>query len=434
MLIPNFNMESPKFQMQRIWGSSYKSNRTSPELIEEVYSVEVPKAAKKKQAVVELAKASRVEKPVAKKEDDKNNDEKINNTAKQQPKVEVKNTETEKKGFFSKLSSIIFGSEDKKEAPAKTESKNHNKNDKPQQKHNNENKAGNHNKGQNDKKDFNKKPRPENANKNEGNNSQKQERAPRDNEQRNNNRNDRNNDRDGDRNKNRRNDKFDKKPASNRSNSNRSSNINVNNAEEVVDITKVKYEAKVTTSQVDNIKKVISKTPEEFVSVMVKDVLDNYDSLKDDGSAKVTTEDRVKTHKYLRFETVSVDSELNPKVEEVIVETKKAEVEVTIEAKKETSTAESSQDVEKTKKEQTKKITAEKKPAKQTKVKAKVEDKTVDTKAKTADSKVNTEAKVEAKPEATKTNNEAKAEKKEETQSEFITYSPAVDFESQSIK
>jgi len=347
MLIPNFNMESPKFQMQRIWGSSYKSNRTSPELIEEVYSVEVPKAAKKKQAVVELAKASRVEKPVAKKEDDKNNDEKINNTAKQQPKVEVKNTETEKKGFFSKLSSIIFGSEDKKEAPAKTESKNHNKNDKPQQKHNNENKAGNHNKGQNDKKDFNKKPRPENANKNEGNNSQKQERAPRDNEQRNNNRNDRNNDRDGDRNKNRRNDKFDKKPASNRSNSNRSSNINVNNAEEVVDITKVKYEAKVTTSQVDNIKKVISKTPEEFVSVMVKDVLDNYDSLKDDGSAKVTTEDRVKTHKYLRFETVSVDSELNPKVEEVIVETKKAEVEVTIEAKKETSTAESSQDVEK---------------------------------------------------------------------------------------
>ena len=427
MLIPNFNMESPKFQMQRIWGSSYKSNRTSPELIEEVYSVEVPKAAKKKQAVVELAKASRVEKPVAKKEDDKNNDEKINNTAKQQPKVEVKNTETEKKGFFSKLSSIIFGSEDKKEAPAKTESKNHNKNDKPQQKHNNENKAGNHNKGQNDKKDFNKKPRPENANKNEGNNSQKQERAPRDNEQRNNNRNDRNNDRDGDRNKNRRNDKFDKKPASNRSNSNRSSNINVNNAEEVVDITKVKYEAKVTTSQVDNIKKVISKTPEEFVSVMVKDVLDNYDSLKDDGSAKVTTEDRVKTHKYLRFETVSVDSELNPKVEEVIVETKKAEVEVTIEAKKETSTAESSQDVEKTKKEQTKKITAEKKPAKQTKVKAKVKDKTVD-------SKVNTEAKVEAKPEATKTNNEAKAEKKEETQSEFITYSPAVDFESQSIK
>ncbi|MDE5000973.1 hypothetical protein, partial [Francisella tularensis] len=28
MIIPNFNMESPKCQMQRIWGTSYKSNRT----------------------------------------------------------------------------------------------------------------------------------------------------------------------------------------------------------------------------------------------------------------------------------------------------------------------------------------------------------------------------------------------------------------------
>ena len=354
MLIPNFNMESPKFQMQRIWGSSYKSNRTSPELIEEVYSVEVPKAAKKKQAVVALAK---LEKPVAKKEDTSSDDKKINDTTKHKSKVEVKKVETEKKGFFSKLSSIIFGNEDKKETPIKTENKpHHNKNDKPQQKHNNEHKSDNRNKGQNERKDFNKKPRPENANKNENVSPQKQERAPRDNEQRNNNRNDRTNDRGGDRNNNKRNDKFDKKPGGNRNSPNRSSNINVNNAEEVVDITKVKYEAKVTTSQVDNIKKVISKTPEEFVSVMVKDVLDNYDSLKDDGAEKVTTEDRVKTHKYLRFETVSVDSELNPKAkEEIVVKDKATEIEVVSEAKKETVIVEKSKVVEKTQKEQTKK-------------------------------------------------------------------------------
>lgn len=48
MIIPNFNMESPKFQMQRIWGTSYKSNRTSSELIEDVYNIEIPKAGKKK--------------------------------------------------------------------------------------------------------------------------------------------------------------------------------------------------------------------------------------------------------------------------------------------------------------------------------------------------------------------------------------------------
>lgn len=48
MLIPNFNMESPKFQMQRIWGTSYKSNRTSSDLIEDVFNVEIPKAGKRK--------------------------------------------------------------------------------------------------------------------------------------------------------------------------------------------------------------------------------------------------------------------------------------------------------------------------------------------------------------------------------------------------
>ncbi|MFT4693513.1 MAG: ribonuclease E [Francisella sp.] len=453
MLIPNFNMESPKFQMQRIWGSSYKSNRTSPELIEEVYSVEIPKAAKKKQAVVALAK---LEKPVAKKEETSSDDKKIVSAEKNQSKTEVKVKDAssddkkivsvEKKGFFSKLSAMIFGSEDKKEAIEKTESKHHNKNDKLQQKHNNDYKTDNRDKGQNDRKDFNKKPRPDNTNTNtntnanENENEQSQKQAPRNNEQQTNNRNNNpndkngiNNDRDGDRNKNRRNDKFDKKPSGNRNNSNRSSNININNAEEVVDITKVKYEAKVTTSQVDNIKKIISKTPEEFVSVMVKDVLENYDSLKDDGSAKVTTEGRVKTHKYLRFETVTVDSELNPKEkEEIIIETKAAEVEVTAEAKKETVIVEKSKAAEKTKKEQTKKTATDKKPAKQTKAEPKVSTEVkVEVEVKP---KATTEEKTETKLETTKAKVETKIESKKETQAEFITYSPAVDFESQSIK
>ena len=440
MLIPNFNMESPKFQMQRIWGSSYKSNRTSPELIEEVKSIEVPKAAKKKQAVVELAKLARAENPVAKEEaNDNYNDRKTPTTEKQQPKVEVeiKIIKAKKKSFFSELSNMIFGSEDKKEtqAPtAKTENKHQNKNANSQIGHNDENKTDNCNKVQNDKKDLNKKPRHENANKNENNNSQKQEQSPRDSEQRsdnsNDNHNDKNNNRNDDRNKNKRNDKFDKKPSSNRNNTNRSSNINVNNAEEVVNITKVKYEAKVTTSEVDNIKKVISTNPEEFVSVMVKDVLENYNSLKDDGSAKVTTEGRVKTYKYLRFETVSVDSELNPKArEQVTIKTSSTEKEVAPEAKKETTATEQSQGIEKTKKEQTKKIIAEKKPVKQTKAiesKAIVEPKTI------AESKVKVEpkAKVESKPETSK----EKTDKKEDNQADFINYSPAINPESQSIR
>ena len=451
MLIPNFNMEAPKFQMQRIWGSSYKSNRTSPELIEEVYSVEVPKAAKKKQAVVALAK---LEKPVAKKEDNKDNDNKINNIVKQQPKIEVKDASsddkkivpTEKKGFFSKLSDMIFGNEDKKEAPVKTDNKpHHNRNDKPQQKHNNENinKTNNHNKGQNDKKDFNKKPRPENVTKNENVSVQKTEQSSRNNDQSHNTnradkRNDRTNDHSNDRNNNKRNDKFDKKPGSNRNNASRSSNLNVNNAEEVVNITKVKYETKVTTSEVDNIKKVISKTPEEFVSVMVKDVLDSYNSLKDDGSSKVTTEGRVKTHKYLRFETVTVDSELNPKeTVKAVVKTKTTEAEVVIETKKETTYTKQTKSIEKTPTEkkpvrQAKVKTetiAENKPAKQTK--AKVE--TTETKSEVKSTV--TKAKAESKAvETTKTKVKVEPKQKEGTQAEFITYSPAVDFDSQSIK
>lgn len=43
---------------------------------------------------------------------------------------------------------------------------------------------------------------------------------------------------------------------------------------------------------------------------MVKDVLENYDSLKDDGATKIATQEKIKTNKYLKFDTVSVDTEI----------------------------------------------------------------------------------------------------------------------------
>ncbi|MDE4940480.1 hypothetical protein NAI66_10810, partial [Francisella tularensis subsp. holarctica] len=75
--------------------------------------------------------------------------------------------------------------------------------------------------------------------------------------------------------------KCDKK--SNNPNS-RSNNLNLNNAEEVIDITQIKYQNQTAIAKTDNIKKVISKNPDEFISVRVKDVLENYDSLKDNGA------------------------------------------------------------------------------------------------------------------------------------------------------
>ncbi|MDE4943000.1 hypothetical protein, partial [Francisella tularensis] len=69
--------------------------------------------------------------------------------------------------------------------------------------------------------------------------------------------------------------KFDKK--SNNRNS-RSNNLNLNNDEEVIDITQLKYQNQTAIAKTDNIKTVTSKNPDEFISVMVKDVLENYDS------------------------------------------------------------------------------------------------------------------------------------------------------------
>lgn len=54
----------------------------------------------------------------------------------------------------------------------------------------------------------------------------------------------------------------------------------------------------------------ISKNPDEFISVMVKDVLENYDTLKDDGATKIATQEKIKTSKYLKFDTVSVDTQI----------------------------------------------------------------------------------------------------------------------------
>lgn len=304
MLIPNFNMESPKFQMQRIWGTSYKSNRTSSDLIEDVFNVEIPKAGKKKIAAVELTKPTSNDQNLDAKED-KSQENKIIDANTTQDNKRESNTqqESKKKGFFSKLLTKLT---DSTEAIAV-------ENKEPQNKqYNNKDKAQKPQKYQDKRpqKDINQRDdRNDNKNNNKGQKPQVQKSQDNRQERDNNQHNDRkNNDNRNDRNKNKlSSDKFDKK--SNNRSSSRSNNLNLNNAEEVVDITQLKYQNQ-TAEKTDNIKKVISKNPEEFVSVMVKDVLENYNSLKDDGATKVATEEKAKTSKYLKFDTVLVDKEI----------------------------------------------------------------------------------------------------------------------------
>lgn len=429
MLIPNFNLESPKFQMQRIWGTSYKSNRTSTDLIEDVYNVEVPKAGKKKVAAVDLVKNTEKKQnfnkdkqsnPVEKKQEAKqehNSQKPAQNNAKQpQQKVSV-DKQPKKKGFFAKLAAIFSSSaeEEVKKAPVKQQSNRANNSQKPQ--HSKQNRENN-----NQRNDRNNKDRSNDKNNNarsDKNNKEQDSQKPQYNKQNrenNNQRNDRNNndrskndrnnnDRSSDRNKNKRNnDRFDKK-SNNRNN--RSNNLSLNNAEEVVDITKLKYQNQNTAATVDNIKKVISKNPEEFVSVMVKDVLENYDSLKDDGAKKVSTEAKGKTHKYLKFDTVSVDTEI-AKADKIEKDSKQA------------TKAEASN----TKKEQV--IVEDKEAPKQKDTRK--SHKTDSSKAK--DKKVNKNPSIKEEKK-----DSPKKQLKEETasQSEYINYSPAVDFESQAL-
>lgn len=273
MIIPNFNIESPKFQMQRIWGNSYKSNRTSSELIEDVYNIEIPKASKKKVAAVDLNKAIENKTTSSTQEQKSQTDTQININIKNDKKQAALTQQAKKKDFFTKLFSRIFATDSKSAEQA---------NNTAQKQQNKE----------------------QNLHKQQQNKSQK------DNNQRNdNNINNTNNSNDkNERNKNKsNNDKFDKK--SNNHN-NRSNNLNLNNAEEVIDITQLKYQNLTAVTKTENVKKVISKNPDEFISIMVKDVLDNYDSLKSDGATKIATQEKIKTNKYLKFDTVSVDTEI----------------------------------------------------------------------------------------------------------------------------
>ncbi|AJC48981.1 Rne/Rng family ribonuclease [Allofrancisella guangzhouensis] len=401
IIIPNFNMESPKFQMQRIWGASYKSNRTSPELIEDVYNLEIPKAGKKKIAAVDLTKT--VETKVSEKKEEQQQDQ----------QSEILETKIEKKSLFAKLANAIFGTKDKSETPQTQPNKkdlnenNSQKNSKP----NNKNKENNEKEKIGGNKPLN------NTNKDDSTNSNNKNRHDRDNNQRNN-KNNYNNERNT---KNKKNDDTDRR-SSNKNNS-RSSNININDAEEVVDITKEKYKSQITENPIDNVKKIISRNPDEFISVMVKDILDNYDSLKSDNAKKITTEEKVKTQKYLKFDTVSVDAELANTFE--TTDKKEAKIELKIDQQELTPTETTEKPKQPTKKTETKKATQ---------VTTVTEEK-VDIDLEEKDSKKSTKPKADAAKKTTKPAKEKVEDKKvkQESINEYISYSAAVDFESQKL-
>ena len=380
MIIPNFNMESPKFQMQRIWGTSYKSNRTSSELIEDVYNIEIPKASKKKVAAVDLNKAIENKTTSSTQEQKSQTNTQINIAIQNDKKQDAVTQQAKKKDFFTKLFSRIFATDSKAAEQANN----------PAQKQQN---------------------KEQNFQKQQQNKSQKDHNQRNDNNSNNiNNSNDKN-----ERNKNKsNNDKFDKK--SNNHN-NRSNNLNLNNAEEVIDITQLKYQNQTAVTKTENVKKVISKNPDEFISIMVKDVLENYDSLKGDGATKIATQEKIKTNKYLKFDTVSVDTEIA-----LLNQVAKSNQTIEVEQFSAVAAEESLSVVDKVddiiilevvaEREKPEKVLRETNRASQTKTK-------------------------KEKQTTTKNNKKEKPAEKETKQNQakpkYINYSPAIDFESQAL-
>ncbi|MBK2245022.1 Rne/Rng family ribonuclease [Francisella tularensis] len=375
MIIPNFNMESPKFQMQRIWGTSYKSNRTSSELIEDVYNIEIPKAGKKKIAAVDLNQAIENQAASNTQEQKPQTDAQVDIVTQNDKKQDDVTQQAKKKGFFARLFSGIFATDSKAAQQANNSAQ------KQQNKEQNFQRQQQHNKVQKD-----------NNQRNERNNS--------------NNKNERNKNKSN-------NDKFDKK--SNNRNS-RSNNLNLNNAEEVIDITQLKYQNQTAIAKTDNIKKVISKNPDEFISVMVKDVLENYDSLKDNGATKIATQEKIKTNKYLKFDTVSVDTEI-ALLNEVAKSNQTVGVEqITAETEESLSIVDKVDDIT-----IPEVVVEQEKPAKVVK-----------------ETNQTSEAKPKKEKQTTTKNNKKekpaeKEMKQNQAKPEYINYSPAIDFESQAL-
>ena len=422
MLIPNFNMESPKFQMQRIWGTSYKSNRTSSDLIEDVYNVEIPKAGKKKVAAVELSKPISEDQSVSPKEDNKLENKNIETTVQNNTNATSEKQEPKKKGVFSKLLDKLTGSNEVIAVEnKKPQNKQYNNKDKAQKPQKSQDNRPQKDINQRDDRKANNNDRSDNKNNNKGQKPQVQKSQDNRQERDNNQRNDRkNNDNRNDRNKNKlSSDKFDKK--SNNRGSSRSNNLNLNNAEEVVDITQLKYQNQ-TAEKTDNIKKVISKNPEEFVSVMVKDVLENYNSLKDDGATKVATEEKAKTSKYLKFDTVLVDKEIT----------------LLKEAARQAEKAKQAEKIQNTEVEDSNNIHAEIKETIEIVDEVVVKEEQSKKAKLEKDDKTSEQNSVKKeKPKTTKNNKKEKTvekvNKQNQPEPEYINYSPALDFESQSI-
>ena len=274
LLIPNANLQSPHFSIQRIWGDNYNASRASIDLIEKEKDVKIYKSAKQdksKQPALKTAHQAQSARPT-------NINDKTPTTEK--AKKQQKPT-TQKKGLWAKLVAFFF--EDNAQEVKKQEinkGKRRPEQYKSQQQQNR-----------------NKKPNSTTRQKPQGTShprSAKDNDRPR---QSSNNRNQRrNSERHGNKGGNR--------------NTRSNQRLQVHQSEELVDIATLKKESPGVKKAAKEkaIMKTISTTPEEKISLMVKEVLSQANTLSNTDSAQVETSTKQTSKtKYLEFEVVTFD-------------------------------------------------------------------------------------------------------------------------------
>ncbi len=273
LLIPNANLQSPHYNIQRIWGDVYNANRPSFDLVEKEKDValhKTPKQDKSKQPALKSAQA-------------KTNVQRTEQV--QKPAEKIAQQSTPKKGFWAKLRDFFFKEETSSEpkAPAQQE-KASGTHTKPQQK----------------------------TQQRQGNSQQRQQKPARaDNNQYRDRKSDNRQSQGGRQGQQRVDHRNNGNEGKNNNRSRQSSNrMQVHQSEEVVDIASMKKESPLAIKAAKEraMMKTISTTPEEKISIMVKEVLAETTALSDTVSQQVETQvSNTRKTKYLNFEVVTLD-------------------------------------------------------------------------------------------------------------------------------
>ncbi|MFZ9034665.1 MAG: Rne/Rng family ribonuclease [Francisellaceae bacterium] len=334
LLIPNANLQSPHYQLQRIYGDAYHTNRSSDTLIAEQKGVDVYRLKKQKsqqQPAIKVADFNKQETAEVKKiQPSPSMSTGSGKTTTDKKSIVVQNSS---RGFWSKLVDYLFKEEKtaaeisptRKEQTPKSDQhpKNVTRSDSNQLRKNNEQKGS----------------RPQQNRKPEREEAQKDRRDNRDNRAA-----------DDTRRHEQKKQRFDNK-SDNRKNGassrRRNSNLQVHGSEELIDISAAKQPSteQAKTRKEKAMMKTISSIPEEKISWMVNDVLNNADTLASDNAVQVETSEKTSPkQKYLKFEVISTQ-QLTKKREEEQAKLQRQKAKAQEQAAKKAAEAEKTEEV-----------------------------------------------------------------------------------------